>query len=286
MIKRVLAIHDISCVGKCSSTVALPVISAAGIECSLLPTALLSTHTGGFTNYTFLDLTKEIKKIFRHFESLDLSIDAFYSGYLGDKKQINFLIKKIKAYKKTGTTYICDPVMADNGKLYPAFDEDFVSEIRKLVSYSDVVIPNLTEASFLLNKEFKNTYSKEEIKSILNELCDLGPKTAIITGVSFKENELGVMAYDSITEEYYEFYTEKIPGYYHGTGDLISSAIVGCILNDINLQKTLQISTIFTFNTIKQAYDDKLEPRYGVEFEKFLYDYSKSIKKEIDEWFH
>lgn len=278
MQKRVLAVHDISCVGKCSCTVALPVISAAKIECSLLPTALLSTHTGGFTGYTFLDLTKEMEKIFSHFLTLELNIDAIYSGYLGSQKQINLLLKKIKIYKEKGSIYICDPVMGDNGKLYPAFDLEYVNKMRKLIKKADVVIPNLTEASFLLEKEFKNNFSKEEVNNILAELSLLGPKTVIITGLSFEENKLGAMAYDSVNETYYEFYTEKIPGYYHGTGDLFSSAVVGCLLNDISLEKTLQISTIFTYKSIKQTFKDKLDLKYGVEFENFLKEYSQDIE--------
>ena len=276
--KRVLAVHDISCVGKCSSTVALPVISAAGLECSLLPTALLSTHTGGFTNYTFLDLTEEMEKMFNHFKSLNLKVDAIYSGYMGSASQIDLLIEKVKYFKQNNCLYICDPVMADNGKLYAAFDLNFVKEMKKLVMNTDVVIPNLTEAAFLLNIEYKNEYSKNEVKNILKELTKLGPKISILTGVSFDKNKLGAMAYDAINDKYYEYFTERIEGYYHGTGDLFSSSIVGCILNDLNLAKSLQISTDFTFDSIKQTYIDQLDKKYGVEFEKFLDKYSKQIK--------
>ena len=277
--KRVLAVHDISCVGKCSCTVALPVISAAGIECSLLPTALLSTHTGGFVGYTFLDLTNEMEKIFDHFKTLDLQIDAIYSGYMGSASQIDLLINKIEYYKPQNTLYICDPVMADNGKLYPAFDLAFVEEMKKLVKKSNVIIPNLTEASFILNKEYKNTYTKNEIQNILKELTGLGPSISILTGVSFDPNKLGVMAYDSKENKYFEFYTDKINGYFHGTGDLFSSAVVGCLLNDISLEKTLEIATTLTYKSIKKTFEDDLDKKYGVEFELFLKDYSKDILK-------
>ena len=276
--KRVLAVHDISCVGKCSSTVALPVISAAGIECSLLPTALLSTHTGGFEGYTFLDLTDEMEKIFNHFQTLNLNVDAIYSGYMGSAAQIDLLIKKIEYFKQSSDSlYICDPVMADNGKLYTAFDLNFVKEMTKLVKSADVVIPNLTEASFILNKEYKETYTREEVKSILKELTSLGPKISILTGVTFEEGKLGSMAYDSSEDKYYEFYTNRIDGYYHGTGDLFSSAVVGCLLNGIPLQKTLQISTIFTFKSIQQTFKEGLDKKYGVEFEMFIKWYSSQL---------
>lgn len=277
--KRVLAIHDISCVGKCSCTVALPVISAAGIECSILPTALLSTHTGGFEGYTFLDLTEEMEKIFKHFKELNLQVDAIYSGYLGSVNQIDLLIEKVNYYKDSGTLFICDPVMADNGKLYPAFDMNYVKEMRRLVKKADVLIPNLTEASFLLDKVYKDSYSKDEVKQILKELCDLGPKTSILTGVTFEQGKLGAVAYDSVNEKYYEYFTSRVDGYYHGTGDLFSSAVVGCILNNINLSKTLQISTIFTFDSIEKTHQDKLDVKYGVEFEHFIDKYSKDIKE-------
>lgn len=277
--KRVLAVHDISCVGKCSCTVALPVISAAGIECSLLPTALLSTHTGGFDGYTFLDLTNEMEKIFSHFQTLNLQVDAIYSGYLGSVDQIDLLIKKIDYFGEKGSLFICDPVMADNGKLYPAFDLNYVQEMKKLVKKSNVVIPNLTEASFILNKEYKLSYSRDEIKDILKELCDLGPKTSILTGVSFEEGKLGAMAYDSVNQKYYDFFTDRIDGYYHGTGDLFSSAVVGCILNNIDLEKTLEIAASFTFDSILKTHQDKLDVKYGVEFEAFIDKYSKNIKQ-------
>ena len=279
--KRVLAIHDISCVGKCSCTVALPVISAAGLECTLLPTALLSTHTGGFTGYTFLDLTDEMEKIFTHFKNLNLEVAAIYSGYLGSVSQIDLLIDKVNYYHQFGSLYICDPVMADNGKLYSGFDLNYVKQMKKLIKKSDIVIPNLTEASFLLNREHKNQYTKNEIKEILKELTKLGPKTSILTGISFEENKLGVMAYDSVNEKFYEFFTDRIEGYYHGTGDLFSSAIVGCLLNDINIQKSLEIATIFTYNSISKTHQDKLDVKYGVEFELFIDQYSKNIKDNL-----
>ena len=276
--KRVLAVHDISCVGKCSCTVALPVISAAGIECSLLPTALLSTHTGGFVGYTFLDLTDEMEKIFSHFQTLDLNVDAIYSGYLGSVDQIDLLINKVNYFGEKGSLFICDPVMADNGKLYPAFDLNYVKEMRKLVKKADVLIPNLTEASFILDREYKESYSKEEIKSILKDLSKLGPKTTILTGVSFEEGKLGAMAYDATSDSFYEFFTERVEGYYHGTGDLFSSAVVGCILNGISLDKTLKIATTFTFDSIQKTHQDNLDKKYGVEFEAFIDKYSTEIK--------
>lgn len=277
--KRVLAIHDISCVGKCSCTVALPVISAAGLECSILPTALLSTHTGGFTGYTFLDLTEEMEKIFSHFKNLNLQVDAIYSGYLGSSSQIDLLIEKVDYYHQFSSLYICDPVMADNGKLYPAFDLNYVNEMKKLVRKADVIIPNLTEASFLLEKEYKNMFSKDEVKELLKKLTELGPKISILTGISFDKAKLGAMAYDSVNEKFYEFFTDRIDGYYHGTGDLFSSAIVGCLLNDIDIQKSLEIATTFTFDSIKKTHQDNLDVKYGVEFEYFIDKFSKEIKE-------
>jgi pyridoxine kinase len=199
---------------------------------------------------------------------------------MGSASQIDLLINKIEHYNN-GCLYICDPVMADNGKLYSAFDMAFVEEMKKLVKKADVVIPNLTEASFILNRQYKESYTKEEIKTLLKELTELGPKTSILTGISFEENKLGAMAYDSINKQFYEFFTDRIHGYYHGTGDLFSSAVVGCLLNGLDLQKTLQISTIFTYQSIEQTYKDKLDIKYGVEFELFLEEYSKNIRNSL-----
>ena len=192
--KRVLAIHDISCIGKCSLTVAIPIISAAELECAVIPTAVLSTHTGEFTGYTFRDLTDDIEPICEHWRSFGIGFDAIYTGYLGSAKQISLVRSIIDTFGGEGKTVFVDPVMADAGRLYANFDMAFVSEMRSLCAEADVITPNLTEAAFLLGGEYRESgYGEEYIKETLGALCELGPKAALLSGiVRGREDRRGV----------------------------------------------------------------------------------------------
>ena len=168
--KRVLTIQDISCVGQCSLTVALPILSACGIETAILPSAVLSNHTGGFSGWTFADLTEEIPKIREQWEKENLSFEAVYTGYLGSAKQIDYVLDVIKSRMNKGGKFICDPAMADNGKLYAGFDDNFVNAMKKLISNADIILPNITEACFLTGAEYRETYDKAYIDELLNKL--------------------------------------------------------------------------------------------------------------------
>ena len=190
--KRIVTIQDISCVGKCSLTVALPIISAMGIETVVIPTAVLSTHTA-FKNFTYRDLTGDLPKIAKHWKQEKFDFDGIYTGYLGSTEQIDMLKEFFKQFKTSNNFVFIDPVMADNGKLYAGFDEKFVREMKELCKMADIIVPNLTEASYILEKEYKENYSEQEIKDMLIELSILGPKYVVLTGVSFNENKLGVM---------------------------------------------------------------------------------------------
>ena len=193
--KRVLAIHDISCIGKCSLTVALPIISASGAECSILPTSVLSTHTGGFENYTFHDLTDEVEPIVNHWKSLNLQVDAIYTGYLGSFRQIE-LMKMIFDEFRTKNSLICvDPVMGDAGKLYALFDEDFAKGMATLCGKADLIMPNITEASYMTGLPYKESgYDEDYILSMLEALHGLGAEKVVLTGVSFEKDKLGAAA--------------------------------------------------------------------------------------------
>ena len=211
--KRVLAIHDISCIGKCSLTVAIPIISAAELECAVIPTAVLSTHTGEFTGYTFRDLTDDIEPICKHWRSFGIGFDAIYTGYLGSAKQISLVRSIIDTFGGEGKTVFVDPVMADAGRLYANFDMAFVSEMRSLCAEADVITPNLTEAAFLLGGEYRESgYGEEYIKETLGALCELGPKAAMLSGVSYEDGKIGA-AYLERGGDYGYFADERIPGF-------------------------------------------------------------------------
>ena len=264
--KRIVTIQDISCVGKCSLTVALPIISAMGIETAVIPTAVLSTHTA-FKNFTYRDLTGDLPKIAKHWKQEKFNFDGIYTGYLGSIEQIDILKEVFKQFKIPDNFIFIDPVMADNGKLYAGFDANFVKEMKKLCKMADIIVPNLTEASYMLEKEYKEIYSEQEIKDILIELSNLGPKYVVLTGVSFKDNKLGVMSYNKETNEFFTYFKEKIPAKYHGTGDIFASTLVGAITNNNTLEEGLKIAVDYVWETINDTYKTNKKDAYGVNFE-------------------
>lgn len=264
--KRIVTIQDISCVGKCSLTVALPIISAMGIETAAIPTAVLSTHTA-FKNFTYRDLTGDLPKIAKHWKQEKFDFDGIYTGYLGSIEQIDMLKEFFKQFKTSNNFVFIDPVMADNGKLYAGFDENFVREMKELCKMADIIVPNLTEASYMLEKEYKENYSEQEIKDMLIELSLLGPKYVVLTGVSFNENKLGVMSYNKETNEYFTYFKEKVPAKYHGTGDIFASTLVGAITNNNTLEEGLKVAVDYVWETINDTYKTNEKDVYGVNFE-------------------
>lgn len=264
--KRIVTIQDISCVGKCSLTVALPIISAMGIEAAIVPTAVLSTHTQ-FKNFTFRDLSEDIPLIQKHWKEENFKFDGIYTGYLGSIKQIDILKDFFKTFKTNNNFIFIDPVMGDNGKLYVGFNQEFADEMAKLCKMADIIVPNLTEASAMLNMEYKEKYTEEEIKQILIDLSKLGPKKVVLTGVSFKENELGVMSYDKDTNKFFSYFREKIPVKYHGTGDIFSSTLVGAIVNGNSVEEALKIAVDYVWETINDTFKTNKKDAYGVNFE-------------------
>lgn len=276
--KRVLSIQDISCMGRCSLTVALPIISSAGIETIILPTAVLSTHTGGFTNYTFMDLTNQMEPIKDHWKTLNRDLDAIYTGYLAPD-QIDIVFDYINTFKKNDTLVLVDPAMADQGKMYPGFDLNFALKMKKLVQKADITVPNLTEAYFMLGKEYKKDYTEEEIRILLKEIALLGPRYSIISGISFKEGMIGVYTYDKKLNEYDYFATKNIPGYFHGSGDIFASAIIAGIENDLNIKLSVRLAHDLVHNSILKTLDDEKEDaKFGLHFEKALLEFMQELK--------
>lgn len=278
--KRVLAIHDISGVGKCSLTVALPIISAFGVETSVLPTAILSTHTGGFEGFTYRDLTQDILPIVKHWKTLNLKFDAIYTGFLGSFLQIDLVIETINTLKKD-TIVIVDPVMADNGVLYSLFDKDFPIKMRELCKKADILVPNITEACFLLEEPYKEgPYSKDYIENLVLKLSEqLNAEKVVLTGVCFDEDKLGVACYDKNTNIIEYAFREKLEGLFHGTGDVFGSALTGAYLSGASLHNACEYAVGFTVDSIIRTIEAKTEPRYGVNFEaglKEIYNFKTS----------
>ena len=279
--KRIVAIHDVSCFGKCSLTVASPIISAAGIEVSVIPTAVLSTHTGGFTGFTFRDLTEDIVPILDHWDNFDFIFDGIYTGYLGSFEQIELMKQTFDRLKKDNTLIFVDPVMADNGKLYPLFPSDFPKGMRSLCAKADAIIPNITEACFMLDEEYvEGPYSKEYIETLLRRLStEIGPKKVILTGVYFDDKQLGAAGYDKDTDSVVYAFADCVEGYYHGTGDVFASATLAALLSDRSLKQAIQIAVDFTVGSIKRTKEANTETRFGVNFEAGLKDLANDLSK-------
>ncbi len=265
--KRLLTIQDISCVGQCSLTVALPIISACGIETAILPSAVLSTHTAGFTGYTFRDLTDDMPDICNHWEKEGIKFQSVYTGYLGSTKQIEYVKKIYNATKSETAKLIVDPAMADNGKLYPGFAEEFVEEMTSLCAAADYIIPNITEATMMCGMEFKTEHTREYIDEIISRLKAKGIKNIILTGVSYKAGMTGVVVYENDTYEYYEH--EFLPNSCHGTGDIYASAFVGALTRGKSAYESAKIAADFTVECIKATAKED-NHWYGAKFETEL----------------
>lgn len=267
--KRIVTIQDVSCFGKCSLTVALPLISACGVEACPIPTAVLSTHTGGFEGFTVHDLTKEISPITEHWKKLDISFDGIYTGYLGSKEQLKIVSDFIDHFKKENTLVFVDPVMGDHGKLYAGFDEAFAKEMVSLVKKADVIAPNLTEVSYLLGEEYREDFTDDEIRSMLKRLSALDAKTVIITGVRHGD-KLGVFAYESEKDEYTHYFRERINDTFHGTGDVFASVCSSALVKGFSVRESVEIATDFVVECILHTAPDKKNHWYSVKFEECI----------------
>ena len=276
--KRILTIQDISCFGKCSLTVALPLLSSMGIETVILPTAVLSTHTL-FKNFTCKDLSDQLEPVTAHWKQEGITFDAIYTGYLGTEEEIDTVIGIIETFRNENTLVFVDPAMGDNGKLYPAFNEHYAKKNAVLCAVADIADPNLTEAAFLTGLPYKETYTEEYVKEMLLSLAAIGTKTPILTGVSLAEGKTGAMGYDAEKKEFFHYQNGKIPASYHGTGDIFSSVLAGAFVLGIDRTQALKIAADYTARTIAETLKSPENPWYGVDFEATIPELVESLKK-------
>ena len=265
--KKILTIQDISCVGQCSLTVALPILSACGHETCVLPSAVLSTHTAGFSGYTFRDLTEDIPAIKDHWVKEGIRFHAIYTGYLGSTKQIDYVKDILDATAAAECVKIVDPAMADNGKLYPGFDAAFVEAMKGLCAKADYIVPNITESCFLTGLEYKTEYDKAYINAHLEKLTALGCKNIILTGVSYCDGKTGIVVVENGKEAYYEH--DKLPNSCHGTGDIYASSFVGALLRDKDAYTAAKIAADYTVACIEATAEED-NHWYGAKFEPVL----------------
>lgn len=270
--KRILTVQDVSCVGQCSLTVALPIISACGSETCILPSAVLSTHTGGFKGFTFKDLTDEIPAITEHWKNEKIKFDALYTGYLGSETQIEY-VKSIAKELISGKIII-DPAMADNGKLYSIFDLHYAKKMRELCAIADVILPNVTEACFLTGREYKEKYDESYIDDLLSGLKETGAKAVVMTGVGYTDDTTGGVVYEKGEKKYYRH--KKISKGCHGTGDIYASAFTGALMRGKTYYESAVIAADFVVKCIENTNGDASH-WYGVKFEPVLKDLIKEL---------
>lgn len=262
--KRILTIQDISCVGQCSLTVALPILSACGQETCILPSAVLSTHTMGYSFPNIRDLTPDIPGFQAHWQKENILFDAIYTGYLGSTEQIAYVENILETMTVPGGKTVVDPAMADHGKLYPAFDMAYVEAMKGLVSKADVVVPNLTEACFLTGCTYREDYDQAYIMEVVDKLHALGTKWVVLTGIGYEPGMTGVLISGQGTTDYYAHH--RIPKNYHGTGDIYASAFVGSWVSGKTMSQAIRIAADYTYKCIENTLDDNGH-WYGVKFE-------------------
>ena len=269
MLKKVAAINDLSGLGRCSLTVAIPILSALKVQCCPFPTAILSSQTG-YPEFTFLDFTDEMVKYSNVWKNLGANFDCIYSGFLGSKDQVEIVTSFIK--KNPDSFIVVDPVMGDNGVMYPIFNEDMRNKIKDLVRVSNLTTPNLTEACFLTDRDYtKKDFNHEELINIAMDVSKLGPNKVVITGI-IKDGNILNLSYDKINNESF-FTTVKYNNCsYSGTGDIFTSIICGMLTNGHDLKYAVKTATDFIFKTINYTHQFNTDRNDGVMFEKFLGD--------------
>ncbi len=277
--KRIAAIHDISGIGKCSLTAAIPVISASGIETAVMPTAVLSTHTGNITGFTYRDLTEDMVSFYNHWKTLGVEFDGIYSGFLGSAKQVDIVCDFIDKFRKPETVILVDPAMADSGLMYTTFNKEFAKEMKKLCKKADIIVPNITEAVFLLGEEYSEPpYSVEYINDLLIKLSQLGPSMVVLTGVHTDENKISCFAFDKSRKEFFRCDSERYSGTYYGTGDIFASALLGAYMNGKDIFESTEIALEFTCGAVKRTFEAGTDTRLGVNFEQGIADYIKKLE--------
>ena len=273
--KKILTIQDISCVGQCSLTVALPILSACGMETCILPSAILSTHTAGFSGFTFRDLTDDMPAIQKHWQQENIKFSAIYTGYLGSTKQIDYVKDILRTMGTEDCVRVIDPAMADNGSLYPAFDTEYVDAMKVLCGEADILVPNITEACFLADVAYQETYDEAYIRQLLDKLLTLGAKCIVLTGVSYTPEKTGVVVYEKGNLQYYAH--DKLAKGCHGTGDIYASAFTGALMNDKSIFEAAKIAADYTVKCIINTQGDA-DHWYGAKFETALGDLIDMLK--------
>ncbi len=277
-LRKIAAIHDLSCFGRCALTVIIPALSAMGNQVVPVPTCLLSSHTGGFDDLYFRDLSDSIEEIADHFDRLELKFDAIYTGFLGSAGQIAHVKDFISEFANERTLVFVDPVMGDDGRLYSTYTNELMLGMKELCRHADIITPNLTEACFLTDTEYRSTHgmSEEELKGFARELCDklekTGAKRIVITGLAMGEDKLSVCGKDTGTGEFIFYSFDRVMKNYPGTGDLFACVLLGSLIRGDRFETAIKLSSDFTRRVMRYSARFDTPAREGVAFEAFLGD--------------
>ena len=264
--KRILTVQDISCVGQCSLTVALPILSACGLETCILPSGVLSTHTAGFGMPHIRDMTEDFSGILSHWQSQNITFDGVYTGYLGDVRHMAFVKEIFEKMVTPGGARIVDPAMGDHGKLYPCFDMAYADEMTQLCRHADVILPNVTEACLMTGIPYRQELDEEYVSQLMGKLELICPNV-VLTGIGYRPEETGVLV--SCNGRRWHYGHGKIERICHGTGDIFASVFVGAMQQGKTLEEAVKIAADFTVECIEKTKDDA-EHWYGVKFEMVL----------------
>lgn len=271
LVPKVAAVHDISCFGRCSLTVIMPILSVLGVQVCPLPTAVLSTHLGGFKNLAFCDFTNHMPDFFHHWKSEGISFDCIYSGFLASEQQIDVVQHFIEEFSANSPLVLVDPVMGDEGKLYSVYTPQMQEQMKRLVKKADIVTPNYTEACFLLGETYQEkVYDIEKMKKWLITLGDFGPSIVVMTGIPFENEKILTLGYDKKQNAFWEIFNDYIPAKYPGTGDIFASVLVGSLLHKESLPAAMRRAAEFTGLAIRTTFQADTPTREGVLVEKVL----------------
>lgn len=276
---KILTIQDVSCYGQCSITVALPVVSAFGIETAILPSAVLSTHTSGFTDFTVRDLTEDLPGIQKHWEKEGITFDAIYTGFIASIEQLDYIKDIIDSRLKPEGRVFVDPAMADHGEFYNGFDQEFADKMGELCKRGDYILPNTTEACYILHKPWKEEFSREEMLEMAQELKEFTKRYVILKGDTNEEGKLGMIVIDKVSDTVDIVYNERIDYVSHGTGDVFASSFVGSTMIGKTPSVAAKIAGEFTKRAIEKTVGDETHT-YGVKFEQVILELNELLKLE------
>lgn len=271
-VKKVAAIHDLSGFGRASLTSIIPILSYMGIQVCPFPTAVLSTHTGGFKDFSFVDLTDSMEDYMNHWKKENIEFDCIYSGFLGSPEQADIILDFVKKFKNNSNIVVVDPVMGDDGKFYSTIDENMVHKMKNLIKKADIITPNLTEATYLLGQKYTKDIEEEKVKKMSVDLSNIGPKIVVITSIPniHISDNIDVFAYDRDDHKFWKIGCKYIPADFPGTGDMFTSVFIGSLLNGDSLPIALDRSVKFINIGIRESFGFTYPRREGILLEKVL----------------